>query len=135
MHNLIAGKLQPQPYIFHMNYNDNKETKRQFLEQMGWWFLLAEEEEEEEEELQQKVEDEKKTMALGGGGVPPPVTTTSSRGHGRMVCRRHTTTTNNNNSNDPHQDATQEHCHFRDKPSRWPSCQTFPVIESGQSFW
>lgn len=34
---LITKEIRP--HVFHMNYNNNKETKQLFLEQMGWWFL------------------------------------------------------------------------------------------------
>lgn len=28
-----------QPYMFHMNWNTNQQTKRQFFEQIGHWYI------------------------------------------------------------------------------------------------
>lgn len=33
MHAMLSGQVHP--YLFHMNYNENKETKRKFNEQIG----------------------------------------------------------------------------------------------------
>jgi hypothetical protein len=40
MKDLIHGKLHP--YVFHMNWNSDKETKRKFNEQLGDWFVKDE---------------------------------------------------------------------------------------------
>lgn len=37
MKDMIQGKIHP--YVFHMNWNSDKETKRKFNEQLGDWFV------------------------------------------------------------------------------------------------
>lgn len=39
MKDLIQGKRQP--YVFHMNWNNDKATKRRFNEQLGDWHILS----------------------------------------------------------------------------------------------
>lgn len=34
---MLNGTIHP--YLFHMNYNENKETKQKFNEQIGTWYV------------------------------------------------------------------------------------------------
>ena len=38
MKDMILGNIE-KPYVFHMNWNDHKETKRKFNQQLGDWFV------------------------------------------------------------------------------------------------
>jgi hypothetical protein len=40
MKDFVEGKVKP--YIFHMSWTDNKDSKRNFLEQMGEWYVKDE---------------------------------------------------------------------------------------------
>jgi hypothetical protein len=37
MKDMMIGRVKP--YLFHMNWNQNSQTKREFLQQMGAWFV------------------------------------------------------------------------------------------------
>jgi hypothetical protein len=109
MKDMMQGKVTP--FIMHMNYNDNKETKRKFNEQIGNWFVQ-----------ESCIDDDGRFIILAQN------TTT-------------TTDTSNKSPNNKHQhhhscciSHPKPKCHYRDKPSKIP-CRDFPQVEGGESFW
>jgi hypothetical protein len=107
---MMQGKITP--FIMHMNYNDNKETKRKFNEQIGNWFV------------QDSCIDEDGRFLILAQNTTTATTDTSNASP--------------NVEHEQHPSCCVAHpkpkCHYRDKPSKIP-CRGFPRVEGGESFW
>jgi hypothetical protein len=107
MKRLIRGEIHP--YVFHMNWNLDTKTKREFDQQLGDWYVSSVssllEKSSSTSEQQQRTADE----------------SSSSSNLLLLTIDRCLT--------EPH-----IVCHYRDKPSKI-RCDDSPLIEGSESFW
>ena len=103
----IIKTNKTEVYAFHMNWNVNKPTKRQFLEQMGDWYLR----------------DDRAGSSVG------------TEANGTTTAERHNATTVVAGVEAWCTAQPVPRCHYRDKPSVIP-CRDSPAFENNApSFW